>query len=213
MKKLNIGPSNIHLNGWINMEYDEEYWLTAKKNNKDNELKWGTPIDDGKIATRDYPDCFGDVSNLPFSDNTFDEVRSSHVMEHISTKLTHKGFREQFRVLKSGGWIRVIVPSFDILLERFINKEKYQEFWDKTMNDKGLWWESELKQPCGTIDEALFAILYLNGEHKYFFSKDSLTAILERVGFVDVQSADVDEEGIPDSTVIDYSLRLKAMKP
>ena len=32
-KKLNIGSSTCHLNGWINLEYDENFWKNQKKLN------------------------------------------------------------------------------------------------------------------------------------------------------------------------------------
>ena len=208
MKKLNVGSSCTHLTGWVNMEYDKDYWVKAQK----GAVGWGKPIV-GYDATKDMPDDFGDVCNLHYEDNTFDIVRSGHVMEHIPCKKIHRAINEQYRVLKPGGWIRVSVPSFDILLERYLDQDKYKDFWDKTRNDPGLWKDSELKKPLETVDEALFGILYLNGEHLNSFTKVTLTKILERAGFVNIQSADKDEEKIPDGTIIDYSLRLKGMKP
>jgi len=212
MQKLNIGSSTCHLNGWTNLEHDKRYWMEAlpgavglgkvKAKDKDGNI----------IATLDWPDDYGDVTNLHYSDNTFDIVRSGHVMEHIPSKIIHKAISEQYRVLKPGGWCIISVPSLDILLERFINKESYKEFWNKTMNDNGLWMDSELKKPYETIDEAFTAILYLNGEHLNAFTKVILTKMMERCGFKSVQSADEDEKHIPDGTCIEYSLRLKGQK-
>jgi SAM-dependent methyltransferase len=206
--KLNIGSSSVHLTGWVNMDYDKDYWDRAT----DGAVGWGDPIDDGKFATRDKPDDFGDATDLHYADNTFDEVRSSHVMEHILCTKINKAISEQYRVLKPGGKIRVIVPSIEILIDRYNNKDKYRKFWEDTKNDIGIYMDSELKQPFETDDEALAGILYLNGNHLNCFTTESLTAIMKRAGFVDISNCDDEEIGIPDGTVTDYSLRLKGFK-
>jgi predicted SAM-dependent methyltransferase len=207
-KKLNIGSSVVHLNGWLNLEYNEQYWVDAQK----GAVGWGEEINE--LATRDMPDVFGDVLDLhQFEDNTFDLIRSAHVLEHIHPKKTHQALREQFRVLKSGGWCRVIVPSLDILLDRYNKRSQHKAFWDKQKNDPGLYMDSELKKPYDNIDEAFIATIHLNGEHLNSFTRASLIAMMKRVGFVSIQGCDADEQGIPDSTVIEYSLRLKGKKP
>jgi SAM-dependent methyltransferase len=208
-RKLNIGCGIVHLTGWTNMDYDKEYWDKAEV----GAVGWGEPLDDGRFATRDKPDDFGDATNLHFEDNTFDETRSSHVMEHIPCTKINRAISEQYRVLKPGGKIRVIVPSIEILIERYNNKEKYRDFWEQSKNDAGLYMDSELKRPFETDDEALAAILYLNGNHLNCFTTESLTAILRRAGFENISNCDDEEVGIPDGTITDYSLRLKAFKP
>jgi SAM-dependent methyltransferase len=210
-KKLNIGSSVVHLTGWLNMDHDKEYWDGAEK----GAVGWGEPFDgfDSVIATRDKPDDFGNATKLHYADNTFEEVRSSHVMEHIPCTLINKAISEQFRVLKPGGKIRVIVPSLEILIERYNDKKKYRHFWDATKNDPGLYLDSELKKPYDTDDEAFSAILYLNGNHLNAFTTESLTSILRRAGFINISNCDDEEIGIPDGTLTDYSLRLKGYKP
>jgi SAM-dependent methyltransferase len=219
-KKLNIGSSTCHLNGWINLEYDENCWEKSKKieslnNTCSGHLRGSIRGQDNKgntIATYDWPDEYGDVLNLKYENNTFDFIRSGHVMEHIPNKIIHRAIKEQYRVLKPGGWCVISVPSFDILLDRWNNRDKYIDFWTKTQNDKGLWYDSELKKPFETIDEAFVAILYLNGEHLNAFTKVILTKMMERCGFKNIQSADEDEQFIPDGTMCEYSLRLKGQK-
>jgi SAM-dependent methyltransferase len=63
------------------------------------------------------------VEPLPYEDNTFDEVRASHVLEHVETVLHWREdgkwyrrfprveiMREIYRVLKSGGVAIISVP-------------------------------------------------------------------------------------------------------
>jgi len=208
-RNLNIGSSSVHLDGFVNMEYDKAYWDKAEEHA--SLLQWGTRINDR--ATRNKPDDFGDALCLHYADNTFDLVRSSHVMEHLPSTKIHRALSEQYRVLRPGGWVRVIVPALDILIHRWVNKERYEAFWDKTKSDPGLYKESERGVPFDSADEALISIIHLNGHHTNSFTERSLTDILTRVGFVDVQRCDAEEDGIPDGTCMDYSLRLKGQKP
>ena len=154
------------------------------------------------------------MTDLKYPDNTFDLIRSSHTLEHVDCNKTHLALSEQFRVLKPNCFCRVIVPGLDKLIERLNNKEKYKTFWDLMKNDKGLWNSSELRKPFATEEQVMVSILYLGGEHKNSFTYETLKLSMEHVGFVDIECCDDEELGvIPDSTVMEISLRLKGRKP
>ena len=56
-----------------------------------------------------YPDVVGDIEEgLPFDDNTFDCVMSTHLLEH--TKNTQFCLHEMIRVTKPGGFICGVLP-------------------------------------------------------------------------------------------------------
>jgi ubiquinone/menaquinone biosynthesis C-methylase UbiE len=72
----------------------------------------------GLQKTIDFVKCFNcnnisikpaSVESLPFMDNTFDFVFSSHVLEHVPDKV--KAVKEIYRVLKPGGIFFCITPS------------------------------------------------------------------------------------------------------
>ena len=202
--KLNIGSSSCHLDGWINLEYDEAYWRPNKFSGERLSSK----------ATRDMPDVFGDAKNLKMYQNeTFDEVRSSHVLEHIPQANTVATLREWFRVLKPGGTVRVIVPDLAFVIDKWINKEENKKWWDVYLNDPGLYCESELKKPFGHIDDAFVHVMYLDGHHVSGYTPDLLEYYLKVAGFTEIERCDEDEQDIPDCTVCDLSLRLKGVKP
>ena len=202
--KINIGSSSCHLDGWVNLEYDESYW---RKNVFSGERL-------SPKATRDMPDVFGDARNLSeYRDETFDEVRSAHVLEHISQSETIKSIREWYRILKSGGVVRIIVPDISFIIDKWINKEENKEWWDVYLNDRGLYCESELKKPFGHIDDAFMHIVFLDGHHVSAYTPDLLKYYMELVGFINIERCDDDERDIPDCTVCDLSLRLKGVKP
>lgn len=54
---------------------------------------------------------------LPFKDNTFDLLYSSHVLEHFKKADTQSVINEWVRVIKPGGTIRLSVPSLEALIK------------------------------------------------------------------------------------------------
>lgn len=52
----------------------------------------------------------GDISNIPFEDNKFDAIYTSHVIEHLTADELHQALKEFDRVLKPGGIIIIISP-------------------------------------------------------------------------------------------------------
>jgi len=202
--KLNIGSSSCHLDGWINLEYDESYWIKHTFSGERLSSK----------ATRNMPDVFGDAGDLKnlYQDNIFDEVRASHVLEHIPQLKTINNLNEWNRILKPGGKVRVIVPDLSFFIDKFVNKEKNKEWWEVQINDKGLYCDSELKKPFKNIDDAFVHLLFLNNHHLNAFTFNLLKYYMEIVGFKNISRCDEEEKDIPDCTVCDYSLRLSGIK-
>jgi len=58
-----------------------------------------------------------DITNIQFSDQTFDGIICNHVLEHIQND--RKAMQELYRVLKPGGWAILQVPFSKILDKTF----------------------------------------------------------------------------------------------
>lgn len=94
MKLLNLGCGTRHHSDWINVDLDS--------------------TGPGVIP------C--DVRHgLPFTDNHFDVVYHSHLLEHFSKTAGAALLRECFRVLKLGGIIRIVVPDFEKLVGLYLD--------------------------------------------------------------------------------------------
>ena len=63
-------------------------------------------------------DLISDGDNLPFKDNTLDFVFTSHVLEHFYDPI--KTLQEWYRVVKSGGYVFMIIPH----KERTFDKDR-----------------------------------------------------------------------------------------
>lgn len=49
-----------------------------------------------------------DITDIQYSDQSFDVIYCSHVLEHIHDDM--KAMAEFFRVLRNGGWAILLVP-------------------------------------------------------------------------------------------------------
>ena len=58
---------------------------------------------------------------LPFPNQTFDFVYHSHVLEHFTLEMATFLLNECFRVLKPGGFIRVVVPDLEMIIANYIS--------------------------------------------------------------------------------------------
>jgi len=79
--KLNLGCGPDHFKGWVNVDSSPD----------------------------EKPDVVADVIDLPFEDNSVDEIFASHILEHVDWRVP--ALEEWHRVLRPGGVIVVIVPD------------------------------------------------------------------------------------------------------
>jgi predicted SAM-dependent methyltransferase len=114
------------------------------------------------LDTRKLPgvDHVSEAHPLPFEDDSFDLLYSSHVLEHFRRFETAEVLREWVRVLKPGGVLRLSVPS----LERLI----------------------EIYQKTGNMDNIIGPLVggqtYDQNFHYSVFDTKSLTKLLEDAG-------------------------------
>ena len=111
--KLNLGSGNSHIDGFINVDlYDKD------------------------------ADVQADICDLPYDDNSIDEIVAYQVIEHIPYNQSDDVFGEMYRVLKPGGTAIVETPDIDyvcraILDEGLLDKwiynlvGQYHRPWDK----------------------------------------------------------------------------------
>lgn len=69
-------------------------------------------------------DVVGDVRHLPFSDDAFDYVLASDIIEHFSIKMTKTILFEWRRVLKRGCVMEIRTPNLKYIAEHYM---KYKD--------------------------------------------------------------------------------------
>lgn len=120
--------------------------------------KQGYASVDKYSPTADYQ---ADFINLPFPDNSIQEVYTSHTLEHLSKNEIPLALKEIYRVLEPKGTFTIIVPDLDWCVK----------FWIESKDKTGF--------PLDTI----YGSQEHNGEfHKTGFTKDSLQKLVEAAG-------------------------------
>jgi predicted SAM-dependent methyltransferase len=111
-----------------------------------------------KYYSADYK---ADFTNLPFPDNSIQEVYTSHTLEHLGKKEAPLALKEIYRVLQPNGIFTIIVPDLE---------------WIAIY-----WYQS--KDKTGFLLDAIYGNQNHEGEfHKTGFTKESLQKLVESVG-------------------------------
>jgi predicted SAM-dependent methyltransferase len=94
-KKINIGCGAIHHPDWINLDVSSN---------------------DPSVLSVDV------TQGLPFKDSFISVCYSSHVLEHLEKKAAAGFVGECFRVLRSGGVIRLVVPDLEVIAREYLKQ-------------------------------------------------------------------------------------------
>ena len=119
---------------------------------------------------------------MPFSDNSIDQIYSSHFFEHLTASETSKLLKECKRVLKPGGIFSICVPNAKRYIEAYLNKDisfwqQQEDFYAPAYNDT-------------TIIDYINYVAYMDGQHKYMFDQENLLHILNSHNFKAVRLVD-----------------------
>ena len=107
--KLNLGCGGRPLLDYINVDMDSLEQIRQRYPNR----KY-----DDSIVVVDY-----DLFNLPFDDNSVDEIRSEALIEHLPFVAEPKFFKEVTRVLKPGGSLYLTTVDFEKACERWLKAD------------------------------------------------------------------------------------------
>jgi glycosyltransferase involved in cell wall biosynthesis len=104
-----------------------------------------------------------DVATLPYDDNTVDEIRAFHIIEHFDWHQGQRTLEEWYRVLKPGGRLWLETPDFLASCDAFVKGTP--EFRNLLYGH-------------------FFAMPWIPGQtHKFLFTEDQLRIQLEWAGF------------------------------
>jgi predicted SAM-dependent methyltransferase len=120
---------------------------------------------------------------LPFPDNTFPKIYSSHTLEHFYYNELINLLKEVHRIMKDGGTFSICVPNASIYLMAYFQPDHFNaEFYCRF-------------QPAfnfhSKIDYVNY-IAYMNGYHKFMFDEENLPNILKSIGFKNIRKRDFD---------------------
>ena len=176
MTKLNLGCASRLLDGYINIDLDSLEKI--KKRYPDIKINEKT----------EFIQC--NILDLPFEDNSVDEVRADAILEHMSFLEEPKFFYEVKRVLKPGGVLDFSVPDFEEIVRKWLNaKDDWKDFF---RNDdeaiKSCHWFGQYSYATDNRWGYLTAGIFgpQNGEgqfHKNAYTVDKIKAICKKLNF------------------------------
>ncbi|MDH6100737.1 methyltransferase domain-containing protein [Anabaenopsis sp. FSS-46] len=160
--KLNIGCGKVAFPGWIN-------------------------IDIANIP--DLVDIIWDASQgFPFiKDNSCNLIYNEHFLEHLDILEASKFLSESFRILKTGGIVRIAMPS----LENIVHKYSSEEWRDQA------WLQLDEYQQIKTRGE-MINIAFRWWGHRWLYDREELSRRLNEAGFVHIKYFDYGSSNIPE---------------
>ena len=121
-----------------------------------------------------------------YADNSVDEIRASHILEHFPWEQSHAVIQEWVRVLKPGGVIKIAVPDFDKIVDGYAggNPEYTEQY---VMG--------------GHVDG--------NDNHRAIFNRQKLQTMMRMSGLVRVEPW---KSELDDAAALPVSLNLSGVK-
>lgn len=160
MNKLHLGAGRNILKGWVNTD---NHNLPQKRQ---QEIR----------ATTLHLDI---TEKFNLESDTFDYIFSEHVIEHIPYVHGRNMISESYRVLKTGGKIRISTPSLEFLIRMY--NEKDSEFMNRYI-------EFSYKQYNlpGNTDTFVINNFVRDWGHEFIYDKKTLSDLLTSTGFTNV---------------------------
>ena len=182
--RLNLGCGSIRPQGWINADSSLNALLQRLPVLGRPMAKWFNPI-----AYSSHNVVYMNL-NKPwiYKNHSVDIVYASHLFEHLSLKTANLFLNESFRVLKSGGVIRLVVPDLYKICRRYL-----MEYEDPGVVDPTVYilWAMNLHKEAQYPNENWLSgmVNRFRGyphQHKFMYDSKSLSLRLLDAGFIDV---------------------------
>jgi SAM-dependent methyltransferase len=181
---VNIGCGVDAPDGWYNIDNSPTIWMSR------------VPFARRLLRLPAWPRSVHrhDVlRGLPFGDASVDFIYSSHTFEHFSFDRSLALTKECFRVLKSGGVLRVVVPDLGRIVRDYLNDPAAMashRFIDRLLL-RHTWQDS----------------LHPGAHHCQMFDGKSLVSMFHDARFADAHVSQFGDSRIPEITKIELESR------
>lgn len=183
---LNLGAGNDQFDGYIGVDF-----FSGASSGYGADLRYPLLIDDA----------------------VFDGIFTEHTLEHFTYSEDARILSECHRILKPGGWIRIVVPDLSIFVENYARNDS--SWFDE--------WEQEVLRPRGRqLLSSMQALSFVTQEygHRSAWDFTTMAKMLEHAGFTSISRCSLLQGSDPrllrdkedrDRTLV--SLYVEARKP
>jgi SAM-dependent methyltransferase len=187
-RRLQLGAFDQTANGWVNTDITPHLfvarvpglpWLLGRLGVIGPERYEAHRA--GAFRSLRYLDV---TRRFRFPSETFECVYASHLLEHLDRDVAEKCLREVHRVLQPGGVLRLAVPDLDGVVSQYDPGDP-DAFLDGLFEG-----HSERRSRASG--------------HRWHYNGRSLRALLERVGFRDIERRGYREGRCPDLDLIEH---------
>jgi predicted SAM-dependent methyltransferase len=212
LDRLNLGSAYNVAPGWVNIDNSPSVWL-SKHNTVRHLLQKVNLINESTQQSWQVDLIFHDVRHgLPWPDQSVRYIYTSHLLEHLSPQGGERLLQECYRVMKSGGILRVVVPDLMLYAQHYIDAitsgaskcEDIPSFsaTENFLEIVGVHFGNTVSFRC---------------PHRWMYDACSLARYLAKVGFVKIEQKAYREGRVPDLEILDTrpddSLHMEAERP
>ena len=204
---VNLGSSTRTHPGWNNIDFS---WI-IRLGKRPQLVRWlhrrGLLSEDRlqRIQRLDPDTVAWDLRRgVPYPDGTFDVVYHCHVLEHIDREGAPGFLQECFRVLKPGGILRIVLPDWETLARNYLEiadrmpegatREEHEHAIDEMIDQMVIRVPRDRTERHWLIRRAENVMLgdtAKNGAlHRWMYDRHSLGALLQDLGYVEIQRLD-----------------------
>jgi SAM-dependent methyltransferase len=123
MRNLHLGCLERGLEGWENTDVTPHIFVAripgAARTLRAFKLMTAERYEQHRSGVFASVQYLNAAKRFPFRTGSFDNVFSCHMLEHLYRTDAESCVHEVYRVLKSGGVFRVVVPDLDIVVRRY----------------------------------------------------------------------------------------------
>ncbi len=215
LARVNLGCGLQTPSGWLNIDGSYNARL-AKHPFIRRALAWFNflPADTLNIPWNSSIFIHDIRKPLPFSDGSVAAIYASHVLEHLYREEAQRLVKESLRVLAKGGVLRVVVPDLEAIVQEYMGQ---RPFGTLTAEVERLCRADRLNQrllmryPTPSYPHLLHRIYNswkdLNS-HKWMYDAESLIALFEAAGFIEVRRREYQDSEIEDIRALEEESRV-----
>lgn len=142
---------------------------------------------------------YGDATKgLPIKDSSVDVLYSSHMLEHLDRNEAAKFLKEVFRILSPGGIIRIAVPDIKKQVAQYNESGDADAFIEAT--------HLCVPRPR-SLAQRLRLLLVGTRNHQWMYDGNSLSRLLQKLGFVNAEVLPAGQTKIHGHEAIDLQER------